>query len=574
MSHGGGAPSRRATAGAVGFVLLAPVAVFFVLRVRAMAVPTMIDPGFYTAYASNPRGLMLRYGPHNYFWVRIGALLPALAGIRLLGPVPGFYAVRYAYALLATVPAYRLFRRHHGPAAGRLVVLVLLCSPVVLTAWGTDYPDGAALAYLTAGTAALLLDREAPNRWRWVAGCVALALAVHSQAGAAALAAAAVLVAVWWNGGPARARIVRLALAAGTVLATTAAVMIVTRVLFLNADIFTPTRDQAEAVRRDSEIWHTPGVAWMTHVTYLLVPVLVVAVGAVAAVRSRRGGARPTLVQALVLLAGVQTATQFLQQTVGDLPTLEFHLWSSMLWSSVLLALAAALVAIVGDGPARDRTLDGLAAVVVGVPFVLGIVRVGHLEWLPWGLVLVVAAVGIARAAAGRRLLWRGVAAGAVVVLVGVLSVAPVPKRASNVPLGRYDRIFNRDGQLTLDQYRSATDLTPWVEATVPRDENLLLWWPDGDTQRFNPPASQYLWTLNSLGVDLPDLNRADRTLIRKRRVTYLLLLDTTGARLDPAVRALRRAGLDPEVVATRRFGSGAAGYVARIVRIDPDGRP
>ena len=72
------------------YLLLLPVLVVVVLDVQTMSAPTMVDPWFYTAYATNPRGLMLRYGPTNYYWVRLGALIPSMIGVRLFGPVPGF----------------------------------------------------------------------------------------------------------------------------------------------------------------------------------------------------------------------------------------------------------------------------------------------------------------------------------------------------------------------------------------------------------------------------------------------------------------------------------------------------
>ena len=47
--------------------------------------------------------------------------------------------------MIAIVPAYLLGRRTHGAGVGAVAVCLVLASPVIVTAWGTDFPDSAAV---------------------------------------------------------------------------------------------------------------------------------------------------------------------------------------------------------------------------------------------------------------------------------------------------------------------------------------------------------------------------------------------------------------------------------------------
>ena len=69
-----------------------------------------------------------------------------------------------AGALGATVD-YILFKQVLGRWVAWLAVLVILTAPVVLSAWGTDYPDAAVVSYLTQPEIDALL--AAPDRSTW-----------------------------------------------------------------------------------------------------------------------------------------------------------------------------------------------------------------------------------------------------------------------------------------------------------------------------------------------------------------------------------------------------------------------
>ena len=147
-------------------VLVSPAALFYVLRLRPMAPQWLPDPSLHTIYIFDPRDVFTRYW--GAFRRRASARAPASAsssrrrlGYLAFGGVPGFFATRYFLALVAAVPAYLLLRRLYGVAAGALGIVVLISSPVLVTAWGTDYPDSAAVSYLAGALACLAMPSRA-----------------------------------------------------------------------------------------------------------------------------------------------------------------------------------------------------------------------------------------------------------------------------------------------------------------------------------------------------------------------------------------------------------------------------
>ena len=82
---------------------------------------------------------------------QVGFVVPARAFYLAFGAVGGFISFRYVLALVAIVPVYLLLRRTYGRWAGAGGIALVMSNPVFISAWGTNYPDCAAISYLTGG---------------------------------------------------------------------------------------------------------------------------------------------------------------------------------------------------------------------------------------------------------------------------------------------------------------------------------------------------------------------------------------------------------------------------------------
>ena len=155
-------------------VLLSPLVAFFGLRLRLMPVPDLNDPAMHTTFIIDPQSIFLRYTaaftPTERLREasRVALLVPGRIAYLLFGALPGFVVFRYVLALVAVVPAYLLLRRLYGRSAGAVAAIVILSSPVVLTAWGTDFPNSAAVSYLIAAIACLAMP-SVRHRVAWLA---------------------------------------------------------------------------------------------------------------------------------------------------------------------------------------------------------------------------------------------------------------------------------------------------------------------------------------------------------------------------------------------------------------------
>jgi hypothetical protein len=581
-------------------VVLSPAAAALVLRLRLMAPSILPDPALHTSYIVEGRDVFMRYA-----WLgavgrlreggRVGFLVPARLAYLAFGAVPGFFVIRYVFALIAVGPVYLLLRRLYGPAAGVAGIVVVLSSPVIVTAWGTDYPDSAVVSYALGAMACLVMPSAARWRRAWLAAAgVLMTLAVWSHLVAVPLVGAT--LAAWLA-----VRLVReraglpgdLAVLAGVAAAVTGLLVLASAVLFGRANFFALTWEGYRFLSQPSQtaIWHSANWQWAPYVAYLLVPPAVVGAFAVAVIG--RGRAVPAPVLMVGVMAAAQVAVYALLQFAGTVQVLEQHYFSSTLWAGVCLAFAVTLAELAR--PLWDRPLARWlpAAVLVAVP--LGYEagpRVPAFGWLPFGVIVAVAviiAAAVARASA--RIRPRAVAAAAtglaLVAFAGaalVLTVAPIPHHhhlphtaTGGEPPPAYASALGGSAATYIPSYRIITTLPGFVGRATYPGEQILIWRIAPRNYRYiQYAAGMYHDGFNSLSSHSTHMRRKDLRQIRHRRPAEMLLLGDPAEPFPVAVRAL--APFQPSLVHAGELRAGPLAMRVWLVRLGayyhPPARP
>jgi hypothetical protein len=545
-------------------VVLSPAVAALVLQLRLMAPSDLPDPAMHTIYIVDPRSVFIRYAAAYASTARLresaraGFLVPARLAYQAFGAVPGFFVTRYVLALIAVGPVYLLLRRLYGRPAGVVGIIVMLSSPVIVTAWGTDYPDSAVVAY-AAGALACLAMPCSP-RWRraWLAAAGALlTMAVWSHGIAVPLVGATLV-------GYVGLRLVRnraglaldLALLATVAVGVTGLLIVGSALVIGHANFIATTWQAYRYLSQPSQIavWHSANWQWAPYVTYLLVPPAVL--GAFMVAVARRGRAVPTPVLLVGVVAALQLVAYAWLQFAGTVQTLEMHYFSSTLWAGTCLVFSITVAEL--TRPLSDRPIARWlpAATLLAVP--LGYEAspsVPPFGWAPWGFAL--AAVVIAAATAGRGCsrLKRPVAAPAAVLALAafaaatlVLTVTPIPPHpplrntaTALDPAPTYASALGGSWGAYTDSYRIAAALALFPGPPAYRGEQVLTWWPISNrgASPFTEYAGMYHGKFNTLPSNPPDLTAQDRHKLKKRRPAELLLFDTSAASFPTALREL-----------------------------------
>jgi Dolichyl-phosphate-mannose-protein mannosyltransferase len=528
-------------------VLLAPLVAFYGLRLRAMAPVQLPDPSMHTTYIVQPHDIFVRYAAAFAATARmreaadVGLLEPARISYLLFGAVPGFFVTRYVFALIAIAPIYVLLERLYGRAAGFVGIAVVMTCPVVITAWGTDYPDAAVVSYVAGGLACLAMP--CATRWRrgWLVGAAVLLTSATWAHGVGALLAASavvtyVLVRVFRDR---RELLGDILLLAGVAAATTGAFIVGSGLLLGQYNFIGPTFAALKYLNQPSQIllWHSASSVWAPYVAYLFVPPAVL--GAFVVTFARRLRAIPTPQLFVGAVAAVQLVVFVYMQFFHHLQTLEMHYFSSTLWASVCLALAVMICELCREFFAGRwrRLLPAATVVAVALAYELD-PHVPAFGWFPYGAL--VAAILITTAFGGRlagRINHRGlIRIGTLAAIVGVtgcalvLTVARIPDHRlfPNTifdPPPAYASALGGSAGNLIDAYRVTTELPLFVGAATYPGEQLMMSLPQDEIRTFLELIGIYHAGYDLLPSNLPAFSAGDRITLAERRPAEILVI-------------------------------------------------
>jgi hypothetical protein len=522
-------------------IALLPVLAYFALRIRLMPVPDLNDPAMHTTFIVDPRDIFERYTdlftPTSRLreGARVGLLVPARLSYLMFGSLGGFVVFRYVLALVALGPVYVLMRRLAGVAAGFTAAVLVLTCPVILTAWGTDYPDSASVSYLIGALACLAMPSS--HRVRWMAaGAALLTLAAWAFASSVVIggmfAATYAALRLWRE----RDHLIRDAVIAGGVFAAGTALLAIGSALLLGQlDFIRPTLRSIRflATPAQEAMWHSSSWAWAPYDTYLLVlPVIAAAWLAAAPTRLTRLPTPHLMIGGGFCLALLACA---ILQFFGKVQLLEEHYFSSLSWAGGMLTLAL-VFSVVGkpllEHPVWRWTLPA-AIVLTALLYELVAPAITSLGGLYWGLGLAGAAVVVAVAAP--RLIQarasRPAALGfavAIDALLLVLTVMPVvphsdPPGVVFSPPPQYAAALGGGSGDAVDEYQVTTEIPGFAGPAAYPGEVLMMWWP-GDEQLLEPIGIFHA-SFNSIPGPWCSLNGSAAALIEQRHPAQILLM-------------------------------------------------
>jgi hypothetical protein len=579
---------------------VAPVAAFFGLRLTLMAPPDLNDPAMHTTFIVDPQDIYLRYAavfqPTERLreGARVGFLVPGRIAYLLFGGVPGFVIFRYVLALIAVVPTYLLLRRLYSRVAGVIGVTVILSCPVIILAWGTDFPDSAAVSYLIGGLACLAMP-SARRRTGWLIGAAVLfTLAVWALASSALLVLATV-VAYWLvRRKRDRQKLWRdLSVLAGVGVAVTGVLVIASGLLIGPWDYILTTIQSLIYLAEPAQtvVNHSRSPLWAPYITYLLVPPAVglacyaafggrlkdvLARDRIARIGRRLGGI-PTAQLLISVACLLQILIYSVLQFIGSTQVLEVHYFSSLLWAPVLLTLAITIAELGAPILEHARYRWLIPVMLVAVPLVFEISpRVPQFGWMPVGLLIVVAIVLLAwvakREAASHDLvhsrLMVGGALGAMVAGLLVLTVTPTQHKHERgtvvdtfpdyaYTLGGNDPAWG-DDSTWVNLYAVTTEMHAFVGPAAYSGEQLLMWWNGDQLKELREPIGIYHAFFDSIPSGLGDLTPLDKYFFGQRHPAQILLMSLTGQGFAASLQSLKPFGAELVRAGVLRSGSVA----------------
>lgn len=556
--------------GELVFLALSPGLAFWVMHFTPVAPPGFLDPFVYTGYINNFDDLLQRYGL-TYYSVRFGLILPAQLMVSLFGPLSGYFALRYAYALVAGVPFYVLVRQRFGRPAAIATFSLLLTSPYFARAVLWDHPDASGVPFLFAAISLFLIEHR--RRLILDAGAgLSAGLAIHSNVFVAApmgifLASYAGLWLFWRLGAGAIVRRVLVLVAGVTAVTALGAAFYWWR--FAVTDIFSITIDMSLGlIGGGMATWRTPGVSWVTRAWAVLAPIFLCAMALLAL-----SGSRVKFLDAAVWIsAAAVTAFFYLVQFGLNGNSLELFYYFSYLLPFVFLLLAM-IVGSLWDNAAAWTSRIGALLLLSGaigpwVLFSLGMLAAHQMRFDQHVAFVGVAVIFI--------LFWRLVPRYRAVTSLCATAALGVMLFSSFATTPYVGTIGNRlrQAQPELDVYRVSLQFIEHVPKSTLRPGAVGFWYSNEPAKNsMQSVQSTYLWGFSKVqgqGRGLPFLEPPEFDRLRRMGLRWLVLLAEKRGDLARGREALRQSDIEHVVVDSHILSTATYALYFELLELRP----
>ena len=553
------------------FLLLLPPLAFWLLNVSMVHQANSLDPFIYTGYINNAEDLLRRFGI-LYYAVRFGFILPGRFFTWMLGPEPGYLALRYVLTLVSGVPLYLFARRIFNLPLAILAYVTLIVGPWFARTLLWDHPDASGVPFLLAAMCILLLRRRPSWVRDGLAGACA-SMAVNSNFFTVAMLGifGAVYVATSLLYGTNPRTLVRRAIrfAVGFLLVLTAGYCYYWWILGVPSNIFKPTLSIVQGLSQGGmKVYRTPGAAWVLRLFHVMVPVLL-SVCCLLAVASRR--MRFETVVCAASGTGV-IAFFYVHQFLMDGDTLELYYYFSYSLPTTFLMLVSLWYALWERMAQRPGVF--LAVALTGTLIPLATINV-HAGWfedggLPrWEGLATVSIVMVALT----RVPWRWRSVQVAVPMLALVSIAFSIAGGLN-GFYRIARPFGAYDETERDLYRVALQFIKEVPKLSEGPGNVLFWYNNRPGNTINSVQSTYLYGYSRMSQfppgdpGMPHIGEFQMSQLRSLDVRYLVILGELPQEVPAALQALTQAGSGYDLLSTRHLHSGSQHVYWQLVEL------
>jgi 4-amino-4-deoxy-L-arabinose transferase-like glycosyltransferase len=565
--------------------------VYYAFQVEPFSLETQIDGFIYAGYSLNFADLIHRYG-FPYFSVRFALILPARAATYLLGPVGGYFVLRYCLGVLAAGSVYLLARRHGSKSAGWLGALVLLSSPIFLRALMTFYADTVGLPMLVVVLSCLLMPSKRRGLWYLGAG-LACGMAINANLYLAGLIAvllvANLALGVLRQDERVLVQLVRHALVAAGVLVITGLGALYYRQRFGLTNVLYPSWHffitEAQLASRNAR---APSYAWLNFSLYLYIPPLILLTCTTFLIVRYLDDKHEGKVQPWheLLRSPLLHATVFLGTAEGFYVFVEFILRGYQLeyffYASYLMAFAIVALTLLAAEIGRQGWIP--SRILLGLPFAVVFIPIARHRVFPnltlWAMLTVpiMASMLIALVLAAHRRAWLGnIVLAALVGCVAILGIA-APR---NLPLSpgqtirgdpHYETAIGTDDRTGLQIFELASQLIKLLPSWKDDPGTTVFWYRSGEYV-VNLIQGTYVWlpaTIQYGGPGLPTLSSQEVSELKGRTPRRLVILGELENDIVTGHRELIDAGVRPEAFSDRVLRAGKMKVFVELMRFTP----